>query len=73
MVVDAIECRTVEFRLSGVNNTESGGLKTTKPLKNRGRRGDRAADCAALEMLCPGNWTGGSNPPLSARLTAHEP
>ena len=24
------------------------------------------ADCAALEMLCPGNRTGGSNPPLSA-------
>src|SRR5262245_58314455 len=30
------------------------------------RRGDRAADCAALEMLCGGNSTGGSNPPLSA-------
>ena len=29
------------------------------------RRGDRAADCAALEMLCGGNFTGGSNPPLS--------
>ena len=26
------------------------------------------ADCAALEMLCPGNRTGGSNPPLSAFL-----
>ena len=24
------------------------------------------ADCAALEMLCTGNGTGGSNPPLSA-------
>ena len=30
------------------------------------RRGDRVADCAALEMLCAGNRTGGSNPPLSA-------
>ena len=25
------------------------------------------ADCAALEMLCAGNRTGGSNPPLSAQ------
>ena len=31
------------------------------------------ADCAALEMLCPGNRTGGSNPPLSARPNASEP
>ena len=23
-------------------------------------------DCAALEMPCPGNWTVGSNPTLSA-------
>ena len=30
------------------------------------RRGDRVVDCAALEMLCAGNRTGGSNPPLSA-------
>lgn len=30
------------------------------------RRGDRAADCAALEMLCLRKGTGGSNPPLSA-------
>ena len=36
------------------------------------RRGDRAADCAALEMLCLRNGTGGSNPPLSARSKAHE-
>ena len=28
--------------------------------------GGRVADCAALEMLCTGNGTGGSNPPLSA-------
>jgi hypothetical protein len=35
------------------------------------RRGGRVADCAALEMLCPGNRTGGSNPPLSVfMLTA---
>ena len=33
------------------------------------RRDDRVADCAALEMLCPGNRTGGSNPPLSVLLT----
>lgn len=26
------------------------------------------ADCAALELLCAGNGTGGSNPPLSALL-----
>ena len=26
------------------------------------------ADCAALEMLCTGNGTGGSNPPLSASI-----
>ena len=29
-------------------------------------RGDRVVDCAALEMPCPGNWTVGSNPTLSA-------
>src|SRR5262245_22218061 len=29
-------------------------------------RGDRAADCAALEMLCPRKGTVGSNPALSA-------
>ena len=28
------------------------------------------ADCAALEMLCPGNRTGGSNPPLSVSFSA---
>ena len=32
-----------------------------------GRRGDRVADCAALEMLCGGNSTAGSNPALSAK------
>ena len=30
------------------------------------RRGDRVAECAALEMLCTGNGTEGSNPSLSA-------
>ena len=30
------------------------------------RRGDRVAECAALEMLCAGNGTEGSNPSLSA-------
>src|SRR5262245_14121189 len=30
------------------------------------RRGDRAAEGAALEMLCGGNLTAGSNPALSA-------
>gem|GEM_PF-5974932 len=35
-------------------------------------RDGRVADCAALEMLCPGNRTGGSNPPLSAQLNASE-
>ena len=32
------------------------------------RRGDRAADCAALEMPSCGNATVGSNPALSATL-----
>mgnify|MGYP007114270164 CR=1 FL=1 len=40
---------------------------------NNARRDGRAADCATLEMLCPGNRTGGSNPPLSAYLDASEP
>ena len=34
--------------------------------ENQGRRGDRAAEGAALEMLCGGNSTAGSNPALSA-------
>lgn len=33
---------------------------------NASRRDGRVADCAALEMLCGRNVTGGSNPPLSA-------
>ena len=37
-----------------------------KILSYRLRRGDRVADCAALEMLCCGNATAGSNPALSA-------
>jgi hypothetical protein len=32
------------------------------------RRGDRAAEGAALEMLCGGDLTAGSNPALSAFL-----
>ena len=36
------------------------------PLPETLRRGDRVADCAALEMLCTGNSTAGSNPALSA-------
>ena len=37
-----------------------------KRLSLRLWRGDRVADCAALEMLCCGNATAGSNPALSA-------
>jgi hypothetical protein len=33
------------------------------------RRGDRVADCAALEMLCTREGTQGSNPCLSASST----
>lgn len=31
-------------------------------------RGDRVADCAALEMLCTRKGTEGSNPSFSARF-----
>ena len=48
-------------------------LKRENPCFSGVGRGDRAADCAALEMLCPGNRTGGSNPPLSVLMTADEP
>lgn len=44
-------------------SSEFGSPLTTSPHT---RRDGRVADCAALEMLCPGNRTGGSNPPLSA-------
>ena len=30
------------------------------------RRDARAVDWGGLENRCPGDWTGGSNPPLSA-------
>ncbi|GEM_PF-4259179 len=33
------------------------------------RRGDRVADCAALEMLCTRKGTEGSNPSFSARVS----
>ena len=39
-------------------------VSETPPFRHR--RGDRVADCAALEMLCTGNGTEGSNPSLSA-------
>ena len=42
------------------------GVETGLVSRNAAWRDDRVADCAALEMLCPGNRTGGSNPPLSA-------
>ena len=35
-------------------------------------RGDRAAEGAALEMLCMRNRTEGSNPSLSAKLDARD-
>ncbi len=47
---------------------EAGSRHRRIDTENRLRRGGRAADCAALEMLCGGNLTGGSNPPLSARI-----
>jgi hypothetical protein len=34
------------------------------------RRAGRVVDCGSLENCCPGNWTGGSNPSLSA--TSHD-
>ena len=45
------------------------GLKRRKAKRTKVlRRGGRAADCAALEMLCPRKGTEGSNPSLSAYI-----
>ena len=33
---------------------------------NKFRRDGRVVDCGGLENRCPGDWTGGSNPSLSA-------
>mgnify|MGYP006954409748 CR=1 FL=1 len=35
------------------------------------RRDARVVDWGGLENRCPGNWTGGSNPSLSAVATAY--
>ncbi len=41
-----------------------------KDGRNQARRGDRAAEGAALEMLCGRKFTAGSNPALSVMLSA---
>ena len=57
-------CREIRFRMS-----ESKIRHRKKNASHGSRiawRDGRVADCAALEMLCVRDGTGGSNPPLSA-------